>query len=230
MSFKLQYIDHIHQDDNAFSQYGTLAHKLLEEWAKGDLEDFELAAEYENRYDGAVTRYFPPFPKGYAGKVFGQGLAYFESFSGFGEGQEILSAEEKFELDIGGYLFVGIADLVLRDVNTGEITVIDHKTKSGSSMKKSLNTFRKQLYIYAAYVKEKYGVFPSLLRFNMLKEGTFIDEVFDESAYNETMQWVVDTIERIRNETEWNAKPNDYFCNYICGVYNQCQEETENNG
>lgn len=33
MGFKLQYLDRVPSDGNAFSDYGTLCHKLLEEWA-----------------------------------------------------------------------------------------------------------------------------------------------------------------------------------------------------
>ena len=51
---------------------------------------------------------------------------------------EILSVEERFELDIRGNPFVGIADLVLRDKRDGGIIVIDHKSKSMQSMKKEL--------------------------------------------------------------------------------------------
>lgn len=55
---------------------------------------------------------FPPFPKGMAEKYYLAGKEYFASFAGFGDNYEVLSAEEKFELNIGGNLFVGIADLV----------------------------------------------------------------------------------------------------------------------
>ena len=110
MAFKLQYIDKVTTEGNAFSDYGTLCHEILEEWAKGSLPDFALAEEYERRYDQAVVHSFPPFPKGMPQKYYDAGLAYFEGFNGFGDDIEILTVEEKFEIDIGGYIFVGIAD------------------------------------------------------------------------------------------------------------------------
>ena len=124
---------------------------------------FELADAYEAEYDEAVKHYFPPFPKGMAGQYYDEGLQYFQSFDGFGDDKEILSVEDKFELDIRGNRFVGIADLVLRDRNTGGIIVIDHKSKSMNSMKKSQYENTRQLYTYAAYVKERFGEFPTLL-------------------------------------------------------------------
>ena len=46
--------------------------------------------------------------------------------------------EDRFEIDIRGSRFVGIADLILRDRNTGAISVIDHKSKSMQSLTKDL--------------------------------------------------------------------------------------------
>ena len=97
---------------------------------------FELSDEYVKRYDNAVVHSFPPFPKGMPQKYYDAGKKYFDGFDGFGEKYEILTVEEKFEINIAGYLFVGIADLVLRDKETKEIIVIDHKSKSINSMKK----------------------------------------------------------------------------------------------
>ena len=155
-------------------------------------------------------------------KYYQQGLEYFESFEGFGDQYEILSVEEKFELDIEGYCFVGIADLVIKDKATGDITVIDHKSKSASTMKKDLPTFRKQLYVYAAYVKERFGVYPKYLKFNLFRENDWVTEEFDPDMFRETMRWVVDTIEEILFETEWKVSTSPYFCRFVCGAFNDC--------
>ena len=222
--FKLQYIDHVAQDENAFSQYGTFAHELLEKYAKGELPAVALAAEYEDGYDDAVTRPFPPFPKGMPQKYYDAGLQYFENFDGFGDDWEVLSVEDKFEIDIGGYPFVGIADLILRHKTTGEIWVIDHKSKSKTSMSKELLTYRRQLYTYAAHVKQKYGVFPNRLSFNMFKEACWIHEDFDQAMYDDTMTWIVDTIEAILFEADWQPTVSSYFCRFVCAAFDSCPE------
>lgn len=222
LAYKLQYIDRAPNENNAFAEYGTHCHEILEKWAKGELPDFLMASEYEEGYDQALQHSFPPFPKGMPQKYYDAGLEYFENFTGFGDQYDILAAEERFEIKIGGYPFVGIADLVLKNRETSEIEVIDHKSKSMSSMKKELNTYRKQLYVYAAFVKQKFGVFPARLRFNMFRDNTFIDEVFDEAEYNAAMAWVVDTIEKILFEFDWEPHKDKYFCRWICGVLNSC--------
>ena len=183
---------------------------------------FELADAYEAEYDEAVKHYFPPFPKGLAGRYYDEGLQYFRSFDGFGGDMEILSVEDKFELDIRGNRFVGIADLVLRDRNTGDITVIDHKSKSMNSMKKAQYENTRQLYTYAAYVKERFGAFPTLLRFNMFRYGVNIDEPFSMKRYEETMDWIERTIAEIRAEKEWKVSSSGYFCRFICSTRLHC--------
>ena len=210
------------QEQNSYAEYGLLCHSLLERWAKGELMSFELADAYETEYDEAVKHYFPPFPKGLAGRYYDEGLQYFRSFDGFGGDMEILSVEDKFELDIRGNRFVGIADLVLRDRNTGDITVIDHKSKSMNSMKKAQYENTRQLYTYAAYVKERFGAFPTLLRFNMFRYGVNIDEPFSMKRYEETMDWIERTIAEIRAEREWKVSSSSYFCRFICSTRLYC--------
>lgn len=222
MAYKLKYIDHKPDDGNAFAEYGTHCHEILEKWAHDELPDFLMAAAYEEGYDQALAHSFPPFPKGMPQKYYDAGLAYFENFTGFGDQYDVLAAEERFEIEIGGYPFVGIADLVLKNRETGEIEVIDHKSKSMSSMKKELDTYRKQLYVYARFVKQKFGVYPAKLRFNMFRDGVFIDEPFDMDAYEAAMAWIVEMIEKVQRETEWPTHKDKYFCRWICGVVGSC--------
>ena len=222
MSFKLQHLELVPQTENAFAEYGILCHDLLDEWANGALSAADLANAYKERYNVAVTQPFPPFPRDMPQKYYDAGLNYFASFAGFGDKNEIMSAEEKFQLRIGAHLFAGIADLILRNRDTGAITIIDHKSKSMASMKKDMGTFRKQLYTYAAHVKDKYGEFPAMLRFNMFRDDVFLDEPFSAQAYDDTMQWIADTIDLILLEDDWLVSSSPYFCQYVCGVRHHC--------
>lgn len=183
---------------------------------------FELADLYTEEYDGAVKEYFPPFPRGLAGKYFDEGLQYFSRFDGFGDQYEVLSVEDRFEIDIRGNRFVGVADLILQDKGTGAITMIDHKSKSMQSMKKKLFENTRQLYTYAAYVKNHFGEFPSLLRFNMFRYGAFIDESFSMSRYEESLDWIERTIAGIKAERDWRVSASGYFCRFICSTRDHC--------
>lgn len=222
MSFYLNKIEGVQKDGNAFSDYGSYCHKLLEKWEKGEIPLIALAEEYEEGYSANITHAFPAFPKGMPEKFFMAGLEYFESFDGFDEDYEILEVEKQFEIDIRGYNFVGIADVVCRNKKTGRIEVIDHKSKSKNSMRKEYDTYKKQLYIYALYIKQQYGEWPSRLRFNMFREGYWITEEFDESYMKETEDWVEDTIRKINETKEWKICPNWFFCLQLCDVIGSC--------
>lgn len=206
---------------NAFSDYGTFAHSLLERWAKGELAPWELQIEWESGYDAAVTHPFPPFMKNYDSKAKALGSAYFASFNGF-PGYDIISSERRFTVPIGPYEFDGIADLVLRNQADGSLMVIDHKTKGASSMKKDIKLYRKQLYIYAHYVKQEYGEYPKTLAFNMIKTGELISEPFSMERMNETTDWVVSTIDAICTDTEFLPNPDAFHCQFLCDVRAQC--------
>lgn len=179
---------------------------------------------WKEMYPQHVTKAYPPFPKGYKEKAYAAALDYFEHFDGFGDEWEILSAEEKFETNIGGYRFVGVSDLVLRHKTTGEIMVIDHKSKSRAALKKDEHALKRQLYVYARYVKERFGVFPTMLRFNLFRENDYVDEPFDINKYNEAMQWIEDSIVSIVLEFDWNTvSSSGFFCNYLCSCRNHCE-------
>ena len=172
-----------------------------------------------------VAHSFPPTKVGdYGQKTFQQGIDYFSSFTGFGDQYDIVSTEDKFLLNIAGHNFVGISDLILKDRETGKMIVIDHKTKSPSSMKNEIGLYRKQLYIYAEHVKQKYGIYPDEIRFNMIKSRSWIIEPFSLTRHRETLQWVEDMIDVISIEEEWLEQPNYYFCRYICPMLQHCDE------
>lgn len=150
------------------------------------------------------------------------GLRYFQGFDGFGD-QDILAVEDRFQLALSGPPLVGVVDLVLRDRQSGSLTVIDHKSKSMSTMRKDLPIYRKQLYLYAAAVMQRFSQAPSLLQFNLFREQTTVDEPFDILAYQETMAWLEQTIDTISQDHTWSHPDRpDYFCKHICSVRQHC--------
>lgn len=50
--------------DNAYAQYGTFCHELLEKWAGHELMSFELADTFKEGFDRNVLSPFPPYPRG----------------------------------------------------------------------------------------------------------------------------------------------------------------------
>ena len=238
MSFYLQYIENPGNDEELpgyFSQYGTLMHSILESYYKDETPAFLLADEWRDRYDTEVTVTPPPFPANFGEKNYNAAVEYLENFQGLPDGYEVVSVENKFVIDIGGYNVSGIADLVIRDAE-GNIEVWDHKTKSNNSMKKEYQLYRKQLYLYAIWIHGEYGVWPSKLCFNMVKDMSVIEEQFDRNMVDETIKWFVDTIHEIETcdaLEDWSTciadgeRKEGYFCKWICSCNPSCERYQE---
>lgn len=239
MSFYLQYVLNPGSDDELpgyFSEYGSLMHSILEQYYKDELPVFCLADEWRDRYDNEVIVAPPPFPAGFGEKNYQAAVDYLEDFQGLPDNYEVLSVEEKFVLNIGGYDVSGIADLVIREKGTQNIIVVDHKTKSEASMKKEYQLYRKQLYLYAIWVHKTYGVWPVKVCFNMVKTGKMIEELFDLNLVHETIQWFTDTIHEIEDCDTFElwvtcipdgARREPYFCKWICGCNPSCDRYQE---
>ena len=169
--FYLQRIEGLEEEaSNAFAERGTLIHDLLDQWAKKNLTKEDMLVEYERRYGDEVVTAFPTFPKGYAQKAYETGVQFLENFDEF-KGYEVLSAEEKFKIDLpladgSTRPFVGIIDLMLREIKTGDLIICDHKSKSMTSFKKDEDKMYRQQYLYATYVNEQYGQYPQRMMFH----------------------------------------------------------------
>lgn len=237
MSFYLTYVENPGSEDELpgyFSEYGSLMHSILEQYYKGNLPVFCLADEWRSRYESEVIVAPPPFPKGFGEKNYDAAIRYLENFEGIPDGYKVLSVEKKFVLDIGGYPVSGIADLVLCDTALQpDIIIVDHKTKSMASMKKEYQIYRMQLYLYAIWCKQEYGVYPKTLRFNMVKDMVNIDEPFDETMVDVTKKWFLDGIREIEAcdmFEDWHScigaeeTKEPYFCKWICGVNPSCDD------
>lgn len=215
--------------ENAFAQQGSLIHSLLDGWAKGEIAIDDLASEYQRRYPQEVTQSWPSMlsRKGYASKTYNQGLNYFENFQGF-PGYTVISAEQEMETQIAGRRFVGYIDMILTDDKTGQLIILDHKSKSLKAFKSAQNEMYRQQYLYAKYVHQKYDVWPDKLAFNLFKQGgKIMMRDFDMKEYERTIKWAEEAIERIESFDyfDWmqTKEQSDFFCWQICSVRNMCQ-------
>lgn len=234
-SFYLERIEEDNKDKlvgNSFASQGTLIHDLLDKWAKRELSKDQLISEYKRRYPIEVENNWPRMlaAKGYAEKTYNAGLDYFENFDEF-EGYKVVASEQKFITRLFDRQFVGIIDMILQDVNTGEFIILDHKSKSLSSFKKAENSMYRQQFLYSKYFYEKYNAYPDRLMFNLFKEnGLKMQRQFDGDAYNNTLEWAKEQIEKIENYEllDWfttkegaDVKP-DFFCHEICSCRKIC--------
>ena len=216
--------------DNAHAQYGHLAHTLLEEWARDEMLDADLAPEWEKRYRTIVTLPFPKSTAELEDRLYQAGLSYFSQFHGFGDEWDVLSVEERFHSRIDGFLFTGIADLLLRHRDTGRLMAVDHKSKSAASMKRDLNKCYKQLYLYCGMVREKYGEYPSVLSINAFRCGELYSTPFCLEEHRRTTDWATDVAAQILVESEFPRREEWYFCSFICSHRAFCRKDIAKNG
>ena len=232
--FYLQRIEGLEEESsNAFAERGSLIHDLLDQWAKKKLTKGEMLFEYERRYSEEVITAWPKMlaSKGYAKKAYDSGVQFLENFDEF-EGYEVLSAEEKFKLDLplsNGETrpFVGIIDMILREKDSGFLVVCDHKSKSMQSFKKDEDKMYRQQLIYSTYIKQKYGDYPQLLQFHLFNEGGVKPQrPFIKEQYDEAIEWATKQILGIEgcSVVDWlmcKEKP-DFYCAYLCAARASC--------
>ena len=232
--WKLRYIDCNKSENGFFGEYGSLIHKILEKYEKGELSLFELNDYYEEHFSENVPHDAPPnkyvdIKQSYYEK----GLDYFNNIDLDLDKYEVLGVEKEVRFQIAGKDFVGYIDLLLKEKETGKIIILDHKSASikilkngkvSKSDQEHVREFIQQLCLYAIPIIEEYGHVDELW-WNLFKDKNWLKMPFNKEDYDEAIQWAEDTLKLIETEKEW--LPNNsssYYCNYLCGQRNNACE------
>lgn len=209
--------------NNAFAQYGSLAHSILERYAKGGLEVYELCDAFRSEFCDEVTMDFPPIGKGdLRESYFNSAIEFFTNFDGYDD-YEILAAEDEFIENINNdYNLKGYIDLLVRDKSDGKLMIIDHKSKSSFKSKLEKKQYARQLYLYCLRVYRKYGEYPKQMIFNMFRKQQDVVIDFDMAEYNDTLRWMNDTVYEIRKCYQYPPNYDDFACKYLCDFRESC--------
>ena len=210
------------------SEFGSFSHEILEKYAKGELESYEMLPYYIENYDEnvkstMVLKMSESFSKDFSEDYFNSGKEYFKTFDGFGD-IDIIESEYEFDEEIDNkFILTGKIDLIAKDVD-GNLIIIDHKSKSRFKNKSEKEEYARQLYIYAFGIYRKYSQFPKKLIFNMFRTQNWVVFDFDKEKYEETMKWVSDSVYEI--ESCINFQPdglNSFYCVNFCPYLNNCK-------
>jgi len=155
---------------------------------------------------------------------FDQGLRFLQNFPGYND-IKILGTETKFEYPVDDWIFNGIMDLAFEDKD-GRLVIDDYKSKSGFASKKEQAEYARQLYLYAPYIKQKYGRYPDILRFTMFRKEQIIDIPFTLDGLNEAISWAKDTVREIRECWDFYPSCDAYFGQNICSHRLTCGSKT----
>ena len=217
------------KEENAFAIYGGFCHKLLEEYANGELAEYELLQKYKDEFDVQVNLDFPPNAfVDLRESYYNGGYAYFENFDGFDYlgGTKILGVEKEFIEDFGDFKLKGFIDLILED-DDGNIIIVDHKSKKELKTKKDKIHYRRQPLLYSKHIYSVYGKYPTRLIFNMFRSGSTCEFPFRMDEYNEAIEWARAQIKTIEAVHEWPPHYDKFYCEYLCDYRNSCPYKAE---
>lgn len=200
-------------------------HKLIEEFYRGKLTKEEMLTKFLFDFQTEVKGERPK--ESTVSKYIQCGVEYLRGFSPFS--YKMIDVEKKVEFEIGGKKFIGFIDYL--GEKDGEYYIVDNKSRELKPRSKrakptvkdqELDEMLKQLYLYAAAVKQEYGKFPKALCFNCFKNGVFIEEPFSEKVFSETIEWFLKTIDNIADENDFLPYLDYFSCKNICGVKDEC--------
>lgn len=223
--FFLKYISKCEETDKFYATYGSFMHKLIERYYRGELSRDEMLMEFLTGFSSNVKGMRPQ--ESTVQKYIKCGVEYLSSFQPFK--YNMVDVEKRVDFEIDGLKFVGYIDY-LGELDC-EYYIIDNKSrdlkprsgrKKPTAKDRELDDMLKQLYIYAAAIKQEYGKFPKALCFNCFRTGVFIEEPFDEVAYNEAIAWAKTKIDEIKAADDFYPNREFFSCLYICGVSDEC--------
>lgn len=225
--FFLKYFLETEDEPKFFASYGSFVHSLLEQYYNGKITKEKLPSAFIINFSKSVLGERPP--EAMVQKYIRLGLEYFREFQPINWELCDDGVEKKFWFNVGGFKFVGIIDLLCKQNN--ELYIVDHKSrdlkprsgrKTPTVKDKELDKMLRQLYLYSSAVEQTYKVLPVQLIFNCFKSKTLIKEQFDKAKYDEAIQWAIDTVNEIRDTTEFEPHIDYFYCNNLCGVNHEC--------
>jgi putative RecB family exonuclease len=227
LSFKMIYIQAEDRMGNAFSDFGSFVHKILEKYFKDELDLWQLSSYYQEHYAESIKNSFPSFPAGMADNYYNEGLEFFEEFDFDKSDYEIIAIEESIQTKFKDFNFIAIPDLLLKHKKSGKYILFDYKTanvmKGGKPDKSKLEDYKRQVHLYAYFLWYIKQIEISEIKIWAIRNGKVFEFPYDQFYGLQSLEWVEETINQIRQDTKWEANTkNQYWCYQICSVRSVC--------
>lgn len=233
LGWKFSYIDKMPQVGNAWSDWGTAAHEVLEAYAKREMSAEAMTAEFMSKINGAERFPFATMTNSYLNKA----EKFFDRFANDESNYRAvpIELEPKFqvELDDDNDL-IGYIDKLARI--DGKLTIVDYKISKRFGEK--LRDKSRQLLLYSKYVIEKYNEVPDMMFYHIFGSGDkdlfgspIVAEIerveWTQAAYDEAFKWALDSIAEIEaakelGEESFQPTVDDFFCGNLCGHREHC--------
>jgi len=216
--------------NNFYAEYGSLVHKVLEQWYKGELGTNEstMASAFVRLFQKYINAWID---SGTRAKYFMSGLEYFNGGVFAPPFSSILAVEKRLNFNVGDYRFVGVIDLVYRNPD-GTVTILDHKShnlrprsgrKKPTKYDEELDSYLTQLYLYAHALRMETGDKVSTLQFNCFKNRILVSEAWTEDGEKHALEWAENTIKAITECTDFEARPDFFYCKNLCESRQDCE-------
>lgn len=232
--YYLHYFDKtLSEVSHGTSEFGSFVHEILEKYAKGELEIYELLPYYEEHYKENIVSDFSlkmseTFSKDMGPKYYESGKRFLEDFTGFDF--NIIEAERQFNLLYKDKFYLnGKIDLIVTNKD-GDIYLIDHKSKGNWKNKSEKQEYAKQLYLYAWAIKQIFGKYPKKMAFFMFRINKWEWFDFSLKELHNTLSWVENVVEEIESEFDFSPELDsdgnvtvDFWKRNFCGTRYSCK-------
>lgn len=217
-------------EGNYYAEVGSFVHSILERILNKEITVEEAHQYYKDEFETNVCY---QVDEKIMNKTYEACADYFENLNfDWLKDYEILGVELQTDFYIKGYKFIGFIDLLLRDKADKKIILLDHKSaqyplkldgKPLKTQEKSFDKYKKQMYLYSYFIKEKYGEFPKELWWNHFKVNKIAKIKFDEKEYQQSINWVLKTLKSIYSDDNYKADKNYFYCHNLCNFRNSCE-------
>lgn len=233
-AFYLKYIEQRDGESNYYAANGKCMHEVFEAILTNQIPLDECTQCYADKYDLICET----TKQSTMDSTYEKCMDYLCTIDGIDlEKYEILGVELKLDFNIGKYKFVGYADLVVKNKKSGEVILVDHKQathfmkKDGTPLKNQLENFlayRHQMYIYCKGLKDCFGIDVNKIIWHHFKDNGELTIIpFEIDEYEETLQWAVNTIEKIKRDKKFLNKRSYVLCSSLCDYRNDCEYKNE---
>ena len=230
----LKYIYRKPAVQNISAEFGKLIHSAIEEYFTNKTDLSVLSASFIKDFSSFCVRsdvrpedtiHYIRIGTNYIKNLKSSDL------SRYIDDKSICGIEKKEYFFVNGYRFVGIIDMLLND--SDKKIILDHKSyslqnvTSGKAVGKyiDLHKYLIQQYLYAECVKQNFGEYPSQIAFNCFKkeDNQIVEVDFNYIDLAISKEWATSTIERIKDEDNWEHRRDYWFCRHICGYRFSCE-------
>lgn len=231
--FYLKYIEGREGETNFFAENGKCMHEVFEEIFNGTINIEDSPKRYTDKFD-EICEFTK---KETMESTFEKCINYLCEIEPINkEKYEIIGVEMKLNFKIGKYKFVGFADLVVKDRETREVILVDHKQathflkKDGTPLKNQLENFvayKHQMYLYCKGLYDEFGIKVDEIVWHHFKEATITKIPFKQEELDNTIEWANDVISKIKKDKTFEYKDSYVMCKSLCDYRNDCEYKEE---